>query len=430
MTKTKHIQQLDKVFTYAVGPAGNTELIFSSLNPNDNVLTPETFKLIQDAELVHKIVGYPNIIYSNDHTSPHPMIRVTSETDRYLALQLPGAKKGDGIYINSSPTTPEHLDLSQVYDACSLPHKYALGCQECIGLNASDVPKMCRVRELLVTPRKYGYTVHGDQLKNSLEHLKTTIGPFTFISPGHTRTEYFTKKDRPINQHSFANVHENLEAAAKGGKEAHRVIKYKKTECTRCLVQPTCWTEVKWCSSPYLKSAKEYSADAIANVQIPFTRKQIKYLLINSGPLNSRYNRRLYALTFYVTPYHTLQFGLRRTTSNYFDFKPFKTFKDAEQVIKAHGSDLRWSDSYHGKMTNLQLGVLLATARKTASPTSQNGWRATSYPAYYLDGHPNVGYTLYYARGREGLLPWSTVVQSWEDLYLNWGRFDGAIARH
>ncbi len=373
MTKTKRIQQLNRVFTYAVGPSGNTELLFSSLDPEDNILSPETFELIQNTALVHKLVGHPNIVYSHDIPVPHPVIRVTSETDGYLARQLSTAKRGDCIYINGSPSEMEHVDLSQTYDSCSLPHKYALGCHECIRLKADEVPAMCRIRELLTTPREYGYRAEEDLL-DVLEHLETTIGSFTYISPAHTRTAYFTQNDRPINQHSFANVSENLESAAKGGREAHRVIKFKKTECSRCLVQSVCDTEVKWCPSPYLKSEKEYSAASVAKTHIPFTRAQIKYLLINSGRLHARYNRRLYALTFHLeSPDQTLQFGLRRTTASWFNFTPFKTFKEAERVIQSHGYDRKWDDDRYGKLTNLQLGILLAAARETYSPTNQNG---------------------------------------------------------
>lgn len=423
MSKKKPASELDRVFTCAVDSAGDPDLIFSSLDPTDRIATPQTLKLIQNHPLVHQIVGYPNIVYTYDDALPYQIIRVTSIMDNTIAAQLPAAKKEDYIYVNSTPLETANISLAQIYDKCALPHKYALGCNACIRLNSEELPDSCVLHDMANAGIHAEHSNEYSPVDDPSDYLQssvTTIGPFTYISPTLTRTEHFSKKERTISCHDFSAVTRRSADAANGGKESQRIHRFKAANCTRCLVRATCDAEgdsKQYCKGAYFQTEKEATADILEAVHVPFTRAQIKHLLAHSGPLAKRYNRRLYHLTFHAT-YRELNFGLRRTTATYFDFEPFATYKDAVKVINEYGYE-EGSSRYRSKLTNHSLALLIALSAQTDSPRRRNNWRTFTYPKLGIE--PSYeGYTLAYARGKEGYLPWKTTITKLEDVYSNW----------
>lgn len=412
-------QQLNRVFTHAIGITGDPEFLFSSLDPKDNIITPEILAAIAKSELLDKLMGSPRVTYVYDNQLPSPIIRVTPDLKYDISDSISTSKPGTGVWVSSTPGEVMYVNIAKMFDDCPLPHKYVLGCTECMRMSKIEVPVRCALHNALTYFTASDVVDCDDMCADSLSTGKTTTAGFTYISPMLTKTEHFSTRDRRIAEHDFTVVRDNADNASKGGLASARVRRFKLKVCPRCLAQNACTHTynylVKFCPGPYAVTPHQAACAILKGITVPFTHAQIGYLLAHSGELNLRLNRRRYFLTFHATA-NELQFGLRRITSNWFDFNPL-TYCEAQRVIQTCGNDI---GERHAPVTHQSKALLVALATRTMSPTRSNGWRNTSYPVLGITKKYMRGYQVNYTRGKTGYLPWTTEIDSFADLHLNW----------
>jgi hypothetical protein len=218
------------------------------------------------------------------------------------------------------------LNSEDEYYGCTLPHKHVLGCNSCLN-DGGNLPG-CRIKNLRHRGLFHATSESPDtrQPGSRIVRLKSgekAIGEFTYISARYTALEdkVFIEKTRQARHHFFRRIPARIAAIADINKEsaekAHKTRKKYRDVCPNCFVKEDCWNHAKdkswddrkWCKSTYPKTEKEATKDILNQVKIPYTNKELRFLMLATGPLENRYNRSKVAGTFYVDK-DTLHYGL------------------------------------------------------------------------------------------------------------------------
>ena len=309
-----------------------------------------------------------------------------------------------------------YQDGLEIVNACSLPHKYVVGCSECASPDPTD--RVCSLVQLqgLEVPE---FTI--DDYINEVKYWRTCIGRFRAIGPSLTALKAIEPAARAINEHDFSCVSSNMQMRSDNAKEHVRIQKFRKEMCTQCAFRKPCIHESKpkRCYQPYLKNLDKIAKFVIANVQVPFTEHQIQTLLLNSGKLD-RYVDSYKCFATFVVEDGVLYFALNRKTAPLdFLYKTTK-YETAKKWLETYLKYPRFPDKMP-RMPRQEKAALLELASRQCSPTYYNGWRSTSYPLWYIkrDIVGKLKTTYAWANGR-AYLPWHVTVSDLLDIYQNY----------
>ena len=385
--------ELDKVFTYAESSYANDtpDLVFSSLQGDEITLSEVTMLKIAKDQLTQETLGLPFLIMRKDNN-----IIATTDFEHVIDL-LERASTVDKIIWRTTKGI-EVVRPADIFDNCALPHKYVLGCKEC--LTDRETTNHCIPKESVI---HYG----GDHQEASTDvdeleewkHRKVSIAGFTYISPLLTAPENIAKRKRSISEHDFSYVEERSEIRSRALMERHRRTRFYKEECARCYGKEHCSKyhyRFVGCEGPYLYTEKEATEEILNMVTIPFSNAQIRYLLHNSGELKKRRNRCKYMATFYMEG-NTLSYGLQRLTIPYADKIPFDGYRDAHQFMQEYGHG---HTPYPYPITKSLKARLCLIASYEHSPYYQGGYGGNrAYPAQTVRRHADT-LTQYYGMTR------------------------------
>lgn len=392
--------ELDKVFTYAESSYANDtpDLVFSSLQKDESILSEATMLKIAEDQLTQETLGLPFLIMCKDNN-----IIATTDFEHVIDL-LERASTTDKIIWRTTKGI-EVVRPADIFDNCALPHKYVLGCKEC--LTDRETTNHCIPKESII---HYGgdcqeASTDVDELEE-WKHRKLNIANFTYISPLLTAPENIAKRKRSLSEHDFSYVEERSDIRSKALTERHRRNRFYKEECSRCYGKEHCSKyhyRFVTCEGPYLYTEKEATEEILNMVTIPFSNAQIRYLLRNSGELKKRLNRCKYISTFYMKG-ATLSYGLQRLTIPYADKKPFDGYRDAHQFIQQYGYDHK---PYPYPVTKSLKARLCLIASYESSPYCSGGFgNGGTYPAQCIRRHGDT-LTQYYGMTR-GYTYWRT----------------------
>jgi len=414
------------------------ELLFSTLDTSQQIVTPENLKLLSESQLVHDVLGYPCIMYVHRGSLPHPVIRIAGDIGDDVISRIHTSRMGEYVYILNRDSARKFHPY-EVYEECPLPHKYIIGCNGCAELPAYDMPRLCAIRRYLhdgySTPDYDGADVdelNGEVLQSSV----TKIGPFTYISPmltkpeGWDRETVFAKLKRPLDAHDFSVVAENSHRTSDAAVERNRVNRFRREVCPTCLVHAGClcyaerW-QIARCAGAFAQTEDEAAEEVLSKVHIPFNDAQLRYLLANSGELSERFDRHICVGSFYIdydwrTHKNILRFGLRYRTANSNNIDvAFSSFKEAKHVLSEYGYDRSWPE-WRGRMTKKRKALLACAAHIDRSPYKQCGWVKTSYSILTMVPSYGDAIELHFNWGGRRPLAWTATVQSFSDFYKHW----------
>lgn len=374
--------ELDRVFTYAESSyaTDTPDLIFSALNGGkEDIFSESTFLKIAEDPMVRQTLGIPFLIMRNDDN-------VIATTDfEHLINRLDEARTTDYVVWR----TEDGIKVKRpadIFDNCSLPHKYVLGCKGCLSDRETTNHCVPKHNVLFYSSDRHIVASSIDNLEQ-WEHRKIKIANFTYISPLLTAPKNIAKRNRGISEHDFSYVEERSEIRSKALTERHRRNRFYKEECSRCYGKEHCSKyhyRFVMCEGPYLYTEKTATEEILNMVTIPFSNAQIRYLLQNSGELKKRLNRCKYISTFFMDG-DTLSYGLQRITVPYADKKPFDGFRDAHQFIQQYGYDHK---PYPYPITKHLKARLCLIASYEHSPYYSGGFgNSGTYPSQCIRRH-------------------------------------------
>lgn len=300
----------------------------------------------------------------------------------------------------------------KIQDACCIPHRYVLGCPEC--LDEKDDPELhCRVKALYLEQVKQRLPETIADTIAKWRHLKVQIGEHTFVSPSYTGSKVgFAPRQTSIRRVRFGNIPDNIAFRRDTAKARGQVQLFRKQACVHCLVRAYCPdNHAKWCYGPYDKNENEYYLDILSRSVIPFTNAQIRYLLKNSGELHEKVGGENSYLTFRYR--NGLEFVLGEIkTGN----EQVLTFRDAKRVIQKYRSPENTERKFPVTKKLKALLVSLATFRESRI----RGWgrrREARFITYNFYGELRQ-----YFRYRQGIAGETFQVSSLTDLYREHSR--------
>ena len=138
-----------------------------------------------------------------------------------------------------------NVSLRERYNACLSLFK-AVGCAECPERGAAC---LSTGRAVPIPPRTFDAATNGS-LDEYIQKNKPKLEGFTFVHPSSTRTGSFTAALRGYWDHDFRRVKVNTEELSLKAIKAAATKKFKKTECAKCLIKPSC-SRSSWCKGAY-----------------------------------------------------------------------------------------------------------------------------------------------------------------------------------
>lgn len=222
--------------------------------------------------------------------------KATCELENGIVALLDKAPDNCFLYIVKEGSV-QHINLQEVYYSCLLPHRQLVGCIECVK-EMEDTPKDCVIKKALKQDAATSH-IETEDLLDQFQNRKTMLGPFTYISPRLTSTEYFQKTLRDEDEHDFKMIEDNSAMITQGLHERQRVKLFRKTYCSNCFINSVCYHS-SYCSGTYDKTSGDATATILSQVHIPYTDDQLSYLLAHCGELPKRVNNRVGYLTFCV----------------------------------------------------------------------------------------------------------------------------------
>ncbi len=299
------------------------------------------------------------------------------------------------------------LHLKDIRDTCKLPHKYILGCRACIDEETVEDVDYCAVRCLHAQHRQ---TIPEELLEETRnwKHLKKKIGDFVFVSPSSVRRRTFSSRIVGLNDIEFDAPEGHLERRQTAMATRGQRQEFKKEHCAICLMSSVCG-QGQWCDRQYDKAETEYYTDILERATIPFTDKQLCILLINSGRLSKRYERKESYMTFKYR-----NGGLEYVVGDiHHGHEESLTYKEAIKILKTHGE---FFEPPKFKVTKKLKALLVTTVSIQENRGPSRGWGHHTFPVRFTTCMPlSEKFTQYYYRGhrmREGLS-----VENLRDIY-------------
>ena len=297
----------------------------------------------------------------------------------------------------------------RIQESCTLPHKYILGCSEC--LSETENPELhCRIKKMFLNLRDRSVSSGILDTLDGWKHLKVRIGDYAFVSPSYVGNNGpFSPRKIPREEVQFDKIVPNIEARKNAAQKKAQGDRFKKSECSRCLVQRVCATgKHRWCSGSYDKTEEEYYAHILENSIVPFTNTQIRYLLLNSGKLREQHNKKECYLTFRYRDGLTFVLGNMKSGEEL----PL-SFKAATKIIKTYGDD------NNGKLriTKRLKALLVAASTFKYSPVQSSGWHTTNYPSRYLLYSREGFRQFFYYKRPAGIAHWTLHTTCLADIF-------------
>jgi len=387
----------------------------------ENKLPFKEWHRIAEDPLAAKILQYPYMMYRSNHNG---YIVATADIEKGFLESFMEGSPPHNVVVQGPDTIP-HFDGPEVFLQCVHPHKHIIQCAECI----AKVPigdATCDAKAFIVCREESPEVpLDMEETRDLLVNRRTKIGPFTMISPVLTADKAVASSYRPIRYHNFEHVEENSELRKLAYKERQRFKLFKQQACPVCMVKAECgyldygtgnWAR-RGCSGHYEGTEHAVARRILKQVDIPYTGKQLMFLLRNAGALHKRYNRCNYVLTFkiqHLKGKYTLVHGLNRTTRPG-EFTRIPTFKESVAFIENYRDTPPLQTTQ--TLSTIQKAALVELVYQDYSPTRQAGWRNTSYPT--LD----TSYTGFnklvqrYSYGGRETLPWTVVINSLKEFY-------------
>jgi hypothetical protein len=282
------------------------------------------------------------------------------------------------------------LQLRDIRDACPLPHKYVLGCKTCMDEETEYNVDYCEARRLREQRLKTLPQEHIDEVYN-WKNLKKKIGDFVFVSPSTVQEKVFTSRIVAPRDIDFSQPERHLERRQEGMVTRGKRRDFRKEHCSKCLVSGVCY-QGTWCDRRFDKTENEYYTDILERTNIPFTDKQIRILLYNSGELSKRYGRRQSYLSFrYVNG--SLEFVVGDI---HHGNERALTYREALKILEEQGSLL---EPPKFKITKKLKALLATTTTITENRGPKTGWGHHHYPVRYTTySSGQERFTQYYYR--------------------------------
>lgn len=380
--------ELSKVFTFAIttNEDGPLTLLFADIDKAGPFDTETMLQIVNDPEF-KKIMPEGAVLINKEEE--HSLLLATTDADEYMIKRLECATPEETSLLYRPGNGIEILNLQDIYYACSLPHKLIMGCKSCnaktgtckiktLGLRYEDACEDCDEEIKTYTPI---------YIKENFKNRKTQIAGFTYISPRLTmpdlsyhsytshrkQQETFGKIYRTVSQHDFVHIEERSSEISQGAKERERKKRFAAKACSQCFVNTSCDHPVHCCKGPYLYNAESAAKTILEQVVIPYTPKQLCWLLANSGMLDKRYDRCLYYTTFKLK-HNELKYGLSRITEH--NFIPLETFKEAQAILKQYSTPVE--PLYHTLPLEKQ-ALLVEMADHSHSRPCKSGFGRVSY---------------------------------------------------
>jgi hypothetical protein len=267
------------------------------------------------------------------------------------------------------------------------------------------------------------------ELHGELQSRKSKLGGFTYVGPALTSEVVIASAFRPLDEHDFRYVERNTECRKDAQTERNRYKNFRKEVCPDCAFEAICKHDTSYntrsCKGAYAKTETDIAKEILSNVSVPFTEKQLLYLLYNSGELEKRYNRRKYTATLCISHKFPgkIQFCLiRNTKPSWYDDKNIiiDTFEEAKEILEKYGNYQLPPESIC--LTPIQKATLFELLAQQESPRERTGWHSTVYDtlctSLYRRNIPTFEQRYSWGGGR-GLLPWSVHVENLADIYEN-----------
>ena len=265
------------------------------------------------------------------------------------------------------------LQLKDIREACSLPQKYILGCTACMDEETEYSIDYCEARRL----RERRYKTLPQELIDEVygwKHLKKKIGDFTFVSPSSVQDRVFASRIIGLRDIDFSAPEGHRERRREAAATQEKGREFKKEHCSICLMSSACG-QGQWCDRRYDKSESAYYTDIVDRATIPFTDKQLRVLLYNSGPIG-RYNRRDSYLTFrYLNS--VLEFVVGDI---HHGREKNLTYREALKLLKERG-DLCEPPKF--KITQKLKALLVATTSIQENRGPSHEWGSRSHPVRF-----------------------------------------------
>ncbi len=434
MPPSNNTPPLNKMFTVAADSEGDEDgacnLLFCDIAQNAEPVTREgMYRVVNDPLFKEYMDGGGILTKISD--SP-PTLLATNNTRYYAIARMGLSDPDESILIFQPGEAIKEINLHEAFYTCTLPHKIIVGCETC---NAVDASRICPVRALALRQDEADVNTTAGDAACELRSRKDSIAGYTYVSPKLTAIKNFAKTYREVEAHDFEEVEDRSAIIRQGLQERGRYRRFKKTACANCLVQKGCHNvqcsqDIKYCTGPYIGSEAEAVKTVLAQGEIPFSDKELRYLLVNSGPLRVRYNRCIYWTTF---SFHrrTLQFGLSRYTQG--DFIPIPTFKEAREIIQNYSRERQETEM--PPLTPLRKALLLELASKYYSPVQVSRWHKTQYSVlgvtydrYSGKLRLNFKFNSYggpHSYRPDGLLlPWGVSAANFDDIFEEYTMFD------
>lgn len=431
------MESLNKVFTVAStfshDEDGNSNLLFSSLGNEPNILSADSMQQIIMDPLFHKIMGRGGILVRLERSTP--TLLATSDVEKYAIRRMERADKDETVIIYDPVKGVRTVNLHDIYYSCTLPHKIIVGCVDCLD-KETDRPCVIKSLDEQFTDSNGGLSPF--EVTQELKNRKDNLAGFTYVSPRLTAVDHFTRTFRPIEQHNFNEIVDNSAVIQKGLRERGRRKRFAQTACPHCFIQEECKNDAyywprKHCEGPYNYTDKTACKELLKETPIPFTPKQLLFLALNSGRLDKRYNRRKYWATFQMRN-SNLKFGLCRYTTG--EFTPFENYKEAEELLRKYNKSVVEVEGKK-RLTPQAKAVLLELAQRTYSPVRVSRWHSTYYSVLGIEYNAyNMSWELFFTYNtnnhwhRSGgedplVLPWTVQASNLHDIYKEYTDFRG-----
>ena len=423
----------DKVFTYAGSREGGAaDLLFHTLPHYDVArVTPEVIEEIMKDPQVAEVLGSEfAVIPTNDY------ILISSGVSEILVNLLTYPKYSDTyIGVHSEKRFISAVTKVQdTYSTCSLPEKYVLGCAECMHIQTTY---NCAFKNLILCTKTEPDYLSPEELREKWKLNKTTIAGYTLISPSLTSRRAVTSYCRDAKFHDFSYVNGNSAIRSNALRERGRIAHFKQETCALCFVKDECWEEaikrngsngwkLRSCRGNYPESQYNTAREIRKGIRIPFTDKELTYLLANSGRLTRRIDRKKWWATLMLNSADNLVFVLRRITRPYEHTQRIvKNFKEAQQIIQTYKSYEYTPEPY--KLTTAEKATLIELLTHDYSPIRGN-WHKTPYPTLGVQFRPESREFVAYYRDLHGhrTLPWEARVTNLKSIYALFGTFQFA----
>jgi len=335
---------------------------------------------------------------------------------------LDRAQKEEYVWSVNTDRTITPINMHECYYSCLRPQKLIVGCLECAKTEEAG-PADCQLKRLLHVDPSYPEPnyLSPSELLQQFKSRKTTIAGYTFVSPRLTADEAFPETFRPAGRHDFGNVEDNSTRIKDALKERKRVDKFIETECWGCLVADHCGrTDAKYCRGAYAQSQKKAEQDIVAQLETPYSKSQLEFLINHTGRLKKRYEHKIYYATLEDIN-GGLIWGLRRKTHPHAPIIQFKEFKQAKNIIEVYGVPGRdW-----GKVTPTLLSSWMEMSDRRYSPCNRGDWRKTSYPRAYIERTGVNRLTAYFSWSSSGKrLPWSQDIDKLQEVFRYYRHFN------